>query len=164
MNQYSTSMHIFSFCGFNGAFYMSKWQLLSCPTLCDPMNYTVHGILQVRILEWVAFSFSRGSSQPRYQTQVSCIAYRFFTSWATREAHILNDYILLSSYQINYTLKYFTIIMFLIHLTNLTPPSNNSIMHYEQCTQFITDYTQFISLLHYNTAESHFICSFAIII
>ena len=37
----------------------------SCPTLCDPMNYTVHGIFQDRILEWVAFPFSRGSSQPR---------------------------------------------------------------------------------------------------
>ena len=37
----------------------------SCPTLCDPMDYAVHGILQVRILEWVAFPFSRGSSQPR---------------------------------------------------------------------------------------------------
>ena len=36
-----------------------------CPTLCNPMDYTVHGILQVRILEWVAFPFSRGSSQPR---------------------------------------------------------------------------------------------------
>ena len=39
----------------------------SCPTLCDPMDYTVHGILQVRILEWVAFPFSRGSSQPRIE-------------------------------------------------------------------------------------------------
>ena len=37
----------------------------SCPTLFDPIDYTVHGILQVRILEWVAFPFSRGSSQPR---------------------------------------------------------------------------------------------------
>ena len=36
----------------------------SSPTLCDPMDYTVHGILQARILEWVAFPFSRGSSQP----------------------------------------------------------------------------------------------------
>ena len=57
-----------------------------CPTLCDPMDYTVHGILQARILEWVAFPFSRGSSQPRDQTQVSHIAGGFFTSWATREA------------------------------------------------------------------------------
>ena len=37
----------------------------SCPNLCDPMDYTVHGILQARILEWVAFPFSRGSSQHR---------------------------------------------------------------------------------------------------
>ena len=52
----------------------------SCPTLCDPMDYTVHGILQARILEWVAVPFSRVSSQPRDQTQVSHIAGRFFTS------------------------------------------------------------------------------------
>ena len=58
----------------------------SCPTLWDPMGYTVHGILQARILEWVAFPFSRGSSWPRDQTQVSCIAGSFFTSWATRKA------------------------------------------------------------------------------
>ena len=58
----------------------------SCPTLCDSMDYTVHGILRARILEWVAFPFSRGSSQPRDWTQVSHIAGRIFTSWATREA------------------------------------------------------------------------------
>jgi len=45
----------------------------SCLTLCDPMDYTVHGILPGRILEWVVFPFSRGSSQPRDQTQVSGI-------------------------------------------------------------------------------------------
>ena len=50
------------------------------------MDYAVHGILQARILEWVAFPFSRGSFQPRDQTQVSRIAGGFFTSWATREA------------------------------------------------------------------------------
>ena len=58
----------------------------SCPTLCDPMEHIVHGILQGRILEWVAFPFSRGSSQPRDWTQVSHIAGGVFTSWATREA------------------------------------------------------------------------------
>ena len=58
----------------------------SCSTLCDPMDHTVHGILQARILEWVAFPFCRGSSQLRDQTQVSRIAGGFFTSWATREA------------------------------------------------------------------------------
>ena len=55
----------------------------SCPTLCDPTDCSspgssVHGILQARILEWVAIPFSRGSSQPRDQTQASCIAGRFF--------------------------------------------------------------------------------------
>ena len=50
------------------------------------MDYTVHGIVQARILEWVAFPSSRGSSQPRDQTQVSGIIDGFFTSWATREA------------------------------------------------------------------------------
>ena len=60
------------------------------PTLCDPMDYTVHGILQVRILEQVAFPFSRGSSQPfsRDQTQVSHIAGSFLTNWPIREVQL----------------------------------------------------------------------------
>ena len=62
----------------------------SCLTLCDqvssPPGFSVHGILQARILERVAISFSRGSSKPRDQTQVSCTASRFFSIWATREA------------------------------------------------------------------------------
>ena len=57
-----------------------------CLTLCDPMDYTVHGILQARILERVAYPFSKGSSQPRDGTGVSCIAGGFLTSWATMEA------------------------------------------------------------------------------
>ena len=56
-----------------------------CLTLWDPKDYTVHGILQARILEWVAFPSSRGPSQLRDRTQVSLIAGRFFTSWARRE-------------------------------------------------------------------------------
>ena len=52
----------------------------------DPIDYTDHGILRARILEWVAFPYSRGSSQPRDQAQASHIEGRFFTSWATREA------------------------------------------------------------------------------
>ena len=63
-----------------------KWKSLSHIQLCDPMDYTVHGILQAWILEWVAFPFSRGSSQPSNWTGVSHIAGRFFTNWATREA------------------------------------------------------------------------------
>ena len=57
----------------------------SCLALCDPMDYTVHGILQVKILKWGAVPFSRGSSQPRDQTQVSHIAGRFITSLTIRE-------------------------------------------------------------------------------
>ena len=60
----------------------------SCLTLCNPMDCSlpgssVHGIFQTRILEWVAISFFRRSSQPRDQTQVSCIAGRFLYHWAT---------------------------------------------------------------------------------
>ena len=51
-----------------------------CPTLCEPTDYTVHGILQARILEWVMFPFSRESFQSRDRIQVSCIAGSFFTS------------------------------------------------------------------------------------
>ena len=63
----------------------------SCPTFCDPMDhsppgFSVHGILQARILEWVAMPFSRGSSQPKDRTQVSCIAGGIFIVWVTREA------------------------------------------------------------------------------
>ena len=82
-------------------FIFSSWALLillisiillkvkvvqSCPTLWDPMDYRVLGILQTRILEWVAFPFSKGSSQLRDQTQVFHIAGRFFASRATWEA------------------------------------------------------------------------------
>ena len=62
----------------------------SCPTLCNSMVYcsppgsSVHEILQARILEWAAISFSRGSSQPRDQTWVSCIAGGFVTNWKTQ--------------------------------------------------------------------------------
>ena len=63
-----------------------------CPILCEPMDCSlpdssIHGIFQARILEWVAISFSRRSSQPREWTQVSHIVGRCFTVWATREDH-----------------------------------------------------------------------------
>ena len=61
--------------------------LTLCPSVdCSPPGSSVHGISQAGILEWVAISFSKGSSQPRDQTRVSCTAGRFFTNWATREA------------------------------------------------------------------------------
>ena len=69
-----------SFC----TFLKWKWKSLSHVLLCNSMSYTVHGILQARILEWVAFSVSRGSYQPRNRTGVSCIAGGFFTNWAIK--------------------------------------------------------------------------------
>ena len=65
-----------------------KWKLLSHVQLFA-WPHTVHGILQARILEWVAFPCSRGSSQTRDKTQVSNIAGRFFTIWVTREVQFV---------------------------------------------------------------------------
>ena len=58
----------------------------SCPALRNPVDHTVREFLQARLLEWVAFPFCRGSSQPGNQIQVSCIADGFLTNWAIREA------------------------------------------------------------------------------
>ena len=80
-----------------------KWSEVaqSCPTLCDPMDCSpwcssIHRIFQARILEWVAISFSRRSSQPRDSTRVSRIVGRHFTIWATREVMTDLDSILKS--------------------------------------------------------------------
>ena len=72
-------------------FYSYLLVAQSCPTLCNPMDYSllgssVHGVIQARILEWVAIFFSRGSSWPRDWTRVSYIAGRFFPTWAIWEA------------------------------------------------------------------------------
>ena len=78
-------------------FFLLFWSEVaqSCPTLCNPLDcsltaFFVHGIFQARILEWVAISFSRRSSQPRDWTQVSGIAGRCFTIWVTREVIAFN--------------------------------------------------------------------------
>ena len=67
-----------------------KWSEVaqSCPTLCDLVDSSIHGIFQARILEWVAISFSRGTFRPRNQTRVSCIVGRRFTVWATKWSEI----------------------------------------------------------------------------
>ena len=80
----------------------------SCPTLSNPMDCSlpgssVHGIIQARVLEWVATSYSRGSSPPRDWTQVSLvshIAVRRFTVWATREAHKTDKWCQLDNWQV----------------------------------------------------------------
>ena len=73
----------------------------SCPTLCDPMDCSlpgssIHEIFQASVLEWVAISFSRGSFRPRDWTQVSCIAARHFTIWATREKGMATQFSILA--------------------------------------------------------------------
>ena len=76
---------------------MSVAQL--CSSLCDPIDCSpagssVHAVLQARTLEWVAIPLSRGSSQPRDPTWVSCTAGRFFTIWATGKLSVLRQYCL----------------------------------------------------------------------
>ena len=81
----------FQFHGGLSGFYIVKSEVAqSCPALCDPMDcslpdFSVHGIFQARVLEWVAIPFSRGSSRPRGWTRVFCIVGRRFTLWATRK-------------------------------------------------------------------------------
>ena len=67
-----------------------------CPTLCDPVDSLSFGILQARILKWVAIPFSRGCSWSRDWTLVSCIAVKFFTIWAIREDQCEKDFSLIS--------------------------------------------------------------------
>ena len=90
----SSSTAPFSFClqSFPALSLSCDWLLVTqtSPTLCHPIDCIppgsyVHGIIQIRKLEWVAIPFSRETSQPRDQTQVSYTAGRFFTIWATRK-------------------------------------------------------------------------------
>ena len=105
----------------------------SCLTLCYPMDWSpqgssVHRILQVRILEWVAMPFPRGSSQPRDQTQVSRIADGFFTVWATREALCIL-YIHLYTHTHTHTYRHSGIV--LSHKNKMRPSAATWIMNLE---------------------------------
>ena len=83
---------------------------LSCVWLCvTPLTVACQapltmGFFQARILEWVAISFSRGSSQPRGRTRVSCTAGRLFTIWATREAHA--SMVMLKTLQVGFSIMW----------------------------------------------------------
>ena len=96
------------------AFLEKKWSDVaqSCPTLCDPVDCSlqgssVHGIFQARVLEWVAISFSRGSSRPRDQTQVFCIAGRHFTVWATECCNVGSETISMNPNSITFKIFFF---------------------------------------------------------
>ena len=106
-------------------------------------GYTVHGILQARLLEWVAFPCSRGSSQPRDQTQVSCIAGGFFNNWAIREAPKLRK--TRHRYQKIYCRYCYTLcyILWYKHIWNINI--------YEDCLLFLLQKDNFLRLSYLRT-------------
>ena len=105
---------------------------------CSPAGSSVHGIFQIRVLEWVASLFSRGSSQPRDQTQVSCSAGRFYTIWATMEATVNSLNLVFCSENSNIFLSHSTACRFLhkllssLHfLSPSIPPCSHNSSHTE---------------------------------
>ena len=105
-----------------------------CLTVCDPMDHTVHGVLQARTPEWVVVSFCRGSSQPRDHTQVSWHAGRFFTIWTTRE------------FSIKLSQCYILSIKWQQHQTLLSRAY--AISYVEQCCDMLT-----LTSLHWNSVS-----------
>ena len=108
---YFKLLHLLLFFLMESGYITSKSETESCSVVSDwdTRNSTVHGILQARILEWVAYPCCSGSSWPRNWTGVSCIAGGFFTNWAIKKASNLdfNKFILLlmnldNSYFIDY--------------------------------------------------------------
>ena len=118
---------------------------------CSPLGFSVHGILQARILEWVAVSFSKESSQPRDQTQVSRIVGRFFTIWEQS----VGCYFLLQGIFLTQGLK--PLLLCLLHWQMgslpLVPPGklyvNGVILYICLCLVFFT---------HHSVVESHPFC------
>ena len=92
-HDWTTSLHFFKL-------VKVKVESFSPATLCNPVG-CVHGIFQAKVLEWVAISFSRGSSWPRDQTRVSCIVGRSFTVWATYLNWWIDSYSLVRNVQVN---------------------------------------------------------------
>ena len=131
----------------------------SCPTLCDPMDCSlpgssVHGIFWTRILEWVAIPFFRVSSWPRDQTYISHIANRFFTSWATREAHFYIRCIYIDECKIlflyrsfyNYVVSFFIF----LHSLSLTSVLSNISIAIPPFLSFLFSWNVFFQLLTWN--------------
>ena len=153
----------------------------SCRTRCDPVDYAVHGILQTRILEWVACPFSRGSSQPRNWTRVSSIAGGSFTNWAMRKAlgvrALLNEGLSIPTYAARlsgrnlypYTSEersscFQSAVQMVSQpahpsadcLQDDTCDSSLLVFHVTQCSVGNTDHHWFICSFLFNTGISHF--------
>ena len=109
-----------------------KWKekllVASCTALCDPMDWglpasSVHGIFQIRVLEWVAIPFSRESSELRDQTWVSCIAGRFFIFWVTKKAcltMLIKSWNLLIIFSFKRLVKKFKVLWIYLGIAELT--------------------------------------------
>ena len=127
-----------------------KWSEVAqlCPALCDPMGCSlsgssVHGIFQARVQEWTAISFSRGSSQPRNQIQVCCIAGRRFTVWATREVFTNNVFV--KTLQIKFLLRkknHATEHRGYITLEVQVFPRKNGFLNLKGCVPFLLTYSK----------------------
>ena len=103
----------------------------------DPIDCTVHGILQARILEWVAFPFFRGSSQPRNQTGVSCIAGGFFTNWAMRGSQSLMSVSTFSKLFVCWCFVFSSTILTSINIFDIhTQRERNAYIHTNKTTFF----------------------------
>ena len=131
----------------------------SCPVFCGPMDCSppgssVHGMLQGRILEWAAIPFSRGSSQPRHQIHLSCIAGRFLTIWAIREASNYPNSLLESPvHNSSSPLIFFLVIYSYIYLfTHFTDYKSASIFEYFMIIQ------EFFEVFIYMDVQDHIFC------
>ena len=98
---------------------------------CSLPGSSIHGIFQAKVLEWVAISFSRRSSQPRNWTWVSCIVGKCFTVWATREVRGLTEIIYVTAQclaQCNYSIYYCCCCLILIcRFSNVFPQSSGAL-------------------------------------
>ena len=156
-------------------FYRVVW--VPCPLYnlkvnemdCSPTGSSAHGILQVRILEWVAFTFSRESSQPRDRSQIFCTVGRFFTIWATREAPLIRYMVykyfshsvgchfiwLTVSFAVQKLLVWYGPILFSpllscgCHIQKSLPrPISPMLFHHVFFYSFVTSHLTFKSLIH----------------
>ena len=100
---------------------------------CRPPGSSVHGILQARILEWVAIPYSRGSSRPRDQTWISHIAGRFFTIWATREAHHLTYFLHIYFESMSVCVCVWPLKFYSLHKFDLSNSIINSAKSFQSC-------------------------------
>ena len=131
---------------------------------CDPMDCSlpgssVHGIPQARILEWVAISFSKESSQPRNQTWVSCIAGRFFTDWAVMLIFLLYSFFLdFTMYVLAYHGSFNISVSFCLSRISLDFYFLNLFLFNEDTLNFVFNTTVIFTFIVINYGFTYFWC------